>query len=353
MLAPGAQAQPLLLPDSPLGAHAMLYYDTPLAADNDLFQQAADEHAGTVRLDVFLPQITNGAKKPDWSWVTRIRRLALRWRTRVLINVTGTPPDWTACPKRKHIAWLDARCPPRDPSRWAQLVGEVAGKLHGTAATFEVWNEPDGAWTFVGTAAQYGVMLGDAARAIGMADPGAGVTNGGIMNPAARGGTKWLKTALSAAGSDIWHNLSALNVHLRGREDQLAPQLRAWERFAATAGRANIPVWVSETGYPADPRYQSDPAYQGGEQAQANWLTAALRDLYAAGADKIFVTQRDMAPNMKAYASEGLLAGLADPMPSKPVVRRRPAWFAARDFASQHLSSQSPLQVLGVTIPTL
>ena len=160
------------------------------------------------------------------------------------------------------------------------------------------------------------------------------------MSTAAEGGARWLDAALSAAGASVWRSLSMLNVHIRGPENSLAGQLEAWRAFADAHDRPGIPIWITEAGYPADPVYQTDPAYHGGTSAQARYLAHALRDLYRAGAAKIFVTQRDMAGGQGPSSSEGVLAGLGDPIMPDPHVTRRPAFYACRAFARQsHVTS--------------
>ena len=349
LAASNARAELLLRPDSPLGAHAMLFYDTPLAADRDMFGEAAAEGAGTIRLDIYLPQITNGNTKRDWSWPLRIRRLAWQYGLRVVADLTGMPAEWASCPDGLRPAQR-YRCPARSAAEWGALAGQVAQQLRGVPVTFEIWNEPDGSWTYLGTPQQYGQMLAASASAIASADPGAGVTNGGIMNAPQRGGIKWLRAALAAAGSAVWQHLSFLGVHLRGLERNLGTELRQWRHFTAVSGRPAIPIWVTETGYPANPAYQSDRSFRGGEDAQARYVAAALHDLYAAGAAKIFVTQRDEDRGSGPYASEGVLAGVGDPVPNDPSVRRRPAFFACQAFATQHLTD-GPVSAFGVTVP--
>jgi hypothetical protein len=340
---PALGAQLFLLPDSALGAHAMLYFDTPYAADVDMFSQAAAEGATTVRLDIYLPQVTQGGNTRDWSWLARIEQLATRYRVRVLANLMGMPYRWAACPRERRRSPRPDSCPATDPRLWGGLAGQIAWRLRGLAVSYEIWNEPDGRWSFSGTARQYGALLGAAVSAIHSVEPDAAVTNGGIMHTAQGGGAQWLRAALSAAGPSVWNGLAMLNVHIRGRERTLAPQLSAWRAFAAAQGRPGMPIWVTETGYPASTAQQFDPAFRGGAAAQARFLSAALPALYDAGAAKVFVTQRDMGPGSGPYASEGVLAGLADPVPSRPAVTRRPAFYACQQFAEQHQAPSSPL----------
>ena len=352
LVAPDARAQLLLLPDSPLGAHAMLFFNTPIAADRDVFSEAAAEGAGTVRLDIFMPELTQGDGSPNWTWVWRIKNLATRYRLRVLADLTGMPREWADCPAHRRVPSTQIyKCPTNDPGAWGALAGQVAARLKGTAVNFEIWNEPDGSWTSFGTPRQYGALLGAAVPAIHTADPQAHVTNGGMMETAAVRGAKWLRTALAAAGPAVWDSLWMLNVHIRGRERTLVPQLLAWRHFAAVEGRPDIPIWVTEAGYPANPAFQTDPSFRGGQPGQASYVAAALNGLYAAGAAKIFITQRDMTPSSGQYASEGVLGGIGDPVSSDPRVSRRSAFYSCQAFAQQHMSSSDPLGGLPVTLP--
>jgi hypothetical protein len=327
-----ASAQTGLVADDALGAHAMLYFDTPVASDDAVFAAAVAEHAGTVRLDIFIPQLTAKPGRVDWSWVDRIARLSRRYRIRVLADLTGMPPALARCPAGPVNVYL---CPASDASAWGAIAGQVAARLEGVPVSFEIWNEADGSWTFLGSPAQYGALLAAAVRAIHAADPTAIVMNGGMMGTASAGGTAWLSTALAAAGARTWRALGALNVHVRGLEWSLRPQLLAWRAFAAQHGRPGIPIWVTEAGYPADPADQTDPAFQGGEQAQARYIADALRDLHRASAAKIFVTQRDMPPGNGAFSSEGVIAGLGDDQLSDPNPQPRPAFWACRAFAQE------------------
>ena len=327
-----ASAQPALVADDALGAHAMLYFDTPAAGDDAVFAEAVAEHASTVRLDIFIPQLTANAGAVDWSWVDRIAQLSRRYGIRVLADLTGMPPALAQCPAGPVNVYL---CPASDPSAWGAIAGQVAARLSGVAVSFEIWNEPDGSWTFLGSPQQYGALLAAAVQSIHAADPAALVTNGGMMGTAGAGGASWLSTALAAAGARTWRALGALNVHIRGLEWSLRPQLLAWREFAAQHGRPGIPIWVTEAGYPADPAAQTDPAFQGGEQAQARYIADALRDLHRAGAAKIFITERDMSPGNGAFSSEGVIAGLADDQLNDPNPQPRPAFWACRAFAQE------------------
>lgn len=87
---------------------------------------------------------------------------------------------------------------------------------------------------------------------------------------------------------------------------------------------------MTETGYPADPAFQTEPRYQSGPVSHARWMTVAIPPMLRAGVAIVFVTERDSLSG--AYASEGILRG-ADPLTSSPVVSPRPSFYAVRTLA--------------------
>jgi hypothetical protein len=89
-------------------------------------------------------------------------------------------------------------------------------------------------------------------------------------------------------------------------------------------------LWITETGYPADPAEQSDPEYRGGSVAQARYLSSAIPAMFCAGAARVFVTERNALTGR--YASEGVL-DTSDPLTPFPRYTRRAAFYAVRALA--------------------
>jgi hypothetical protein len=100
--------------------------------------------------------------------------------------------------------------------------------------------------------------------------------------------------------------------------------VRDWRQYFAGQGFPG-PLWVTETGYPADPAYQTDPGYHNGPASQAQWMTTAIPAMLGAGASMAFVTERDALGGR--YASEGIL-DTPDPLPADPTCTRRPSYYA-------------------------
>jgi hypothetical protein len=113
-------------------------------------------------------------------------------------------------------------------------------------------------------------------------------------------------------------------VNLRDAAYRLGPRLARWRTWLARHGFTG-PVWVTETGYPADPAYQRDPAFVGGEGAQAAFLTESVLSLVEAGAGEVFVTLRDNL--WELFLTEGVIT-VGDQPPY--AVRRKPAFAAMR-----------------------
>ena len=307
------------LPRGALGAHSMLYSDTPEAFKRDMFEHAATMGAAEIRVDIDLTAIYPAPGAPaDYSTVDQYMSLAARFHLRVLADVTAMPYWLAQCqtPLQAGQYWL---CGTDRAEAFAAMVGALARHARGLIEDYEVINEPDSGSTWFGTPRQYAWMLSDAYRAVHAADPEARVAIGGVTGgPSAR---TWLAQVFATAGADAARSFDIANVHLRDRASRLAGDLRSWKRFYAGYGFTG-PLWVTEHGYPSDPAYQYDPAFRGSDAAsglaeQARFLGKSLPELIGAGAARVFVTERDNLSG--AFASEGVLGGqVSDPVAAQP-----------------------------------
>ena len=343
--------------DGPIGAHSMLYLNTPFGAKQAMFAQAAAMGASEIRVDIELsavfpvaeqppkgsssplaglpvvgrpaPQGPNDAPTthPDWSGVDQYLQLARRYHLRVLADLTSTPSYMADCPAGtpRDQAY---RCAPKDPGQWARAAGEIAAHTRGVIDDFEIINEPDGGWSFLGSPGQYAVVLAAAHDAIHVSDPGARVVLGGIMDTGPQG-QQWMDAVLDTPGADAIHKFDVANIHVRGLAAQAGADVCQWRSYLAERGFAG-PLWVTETGYPADSAQQFDPAFRGGALAQARWLSEAIPAMLAAGSARIFVTERDWGSG--PYASEGVLQ-TPDPLTASPSVKRRLSFYVVQRLA--------------------
>jgi hypothetical protein len=294
-----------------------------------MFQQAAALGASTIRLDIALSgvfPIPNGP--PDWSGVDQYMLLARRYHLHVLADLLATPLYMADCATAQQ-ATIAYRCPPSDTATWAQDAGLIAAHTRGVIDEFEIINEPDGAWSFYGTPQQYAQILSASYDAIHAADPNAEVLLGGLMNVH---GHTWINQVLSTPGIDAIHKFDIANIHVRTPATQAAATVASWRRYFVRKGFTG-PLWVTETGYPADPAYQTDPGYENGPSSQARWMAAVIPAMLNAGAAMVFVTERDSLTGR--FATEGILR-TQDPLPANPQYTRRRSYYTVRALIHQH-----------------
>jgi hypothetical protein len=95
----------------------------------------------------------------------------------------------------------------------------------------------------------------------------------------------------------------------------------------ARPGAADKPTWVTEAGYPGDPREQTGRQFQGA-QGQADWRRDRLPDLLELGAKRVFWFKLLDTDADAGAGSYGLLDRDATPKPAYEADRephRRPA----------------------------
>ncbi len=314
------------MPASSIGAHSMLYLNTSYSAKEAMFAQAADLGASMIRLDIELSGVfVNGISTPDWSGVDEYMTLATKYGLQVLADLTATPYYMVDCPPGtpSNKTYM---CPPSSPQAWAQEAALIVAHAKGVIEHFEIINEPDGRWGFLGTAQQYSAILGAACPAIHAANPQAKVILGGIMEQETRGHI-YLNKVFGAV-NDLDFDIA--NVHLRGRAQGMGTAVQEWQAYFNRKG-FHGPLWITETGYPADARWQTDPPYQNGAQSQADWMAAAIPKMLNNGASRVFVTERDLGTGV--YSTEGVLQ-TPDPLPPSPSVTRRPSFAVVQAIAA-------------------
>jgi hypothetical protein len=229
-----------------------------------------------------------GLESPDFSGLDQYVSLAGQYHLPVVGVLLTIPPGLAGCARPAAPDELD-KCGTDELAAYGQLVRQIVGHARPAIQDWEIWNEPDTRSFFNGTPQQYARMLRTAYDAIKQTDPADQVLLGGISSPRGR---RWLADALATPGADAIHAFDIANVHERGKLRALAPVIAGWRSFFARQGFSG-PLWVTEHGYPSNPRYQSDPAYDHGPASQAAYLETSIPTLVRAGASEVFVTERD------------------------------------------------------------
>jgi hypothetical protein len=322
LFAPPGEAAASTAVGYPIGAHSMLQVDDTVAVQDAMFREAAAAGLTEIRADAMLSAIFPAPPgAPDWSGLDEYVALAHRYHLRVLLDLLGTPWWIAACPAGTPFA-STYRCAATDADQWGAYAGAVAAHVRGTIDDFEIVNEPDGS-QFYGTPEQYGAILAASYRAIHTSDPGATVLLGGLEHVDS---TAMLSAVLSTPGATF----DVANLHVRDRASRVGGIVASWRSYLASQN-LNVPLWVTEAGYPADPAWQTDPAYHDGVPAQARYLAATIPAMIRAGASKVFVTERDSLDG--PFASEGILDN-TDPLAANPSYTRRPSFYTLRALAT-------------------
>jgi hypothetical protein len=339
----GAAAPASAQPGGPYAIHSMLQLNSPFAFKQAMFAAAATAGASEIRVDVSLGALNNPwIETATWQGLDDYMQLSREYALPVLVDLNAS-----------NDTSLESCLPGVDPSRGVCGIGDLDGYYNEVAALvqhtrgviddFEIVNEPDATWAFSGTPQQYAGMLATAYTAVHANDPAGRMVLGGIMTTA---DMSWLATVFATPGFDAAHKFDVANVHLRDALVNLPGEVIAWRKFFTFFGDGNLPLWVTEVGYPADPAYQYDPAFRGsdpgsGQTAQANYLAKALPVLLFAGAARVFVTERDNL--VGAYASEGLLGGqVTDSQADNPTIIPRPAYTIFAQLAAGPTAAGDP-----------
>jgi hypothetical protein len=337
----------------------MLYLSTPFGAMRAMFQQASDLGSSTIRVNIELSSVFPDTRRrrgalsnltwqagsirirsrrraardrdpldhPRWAGVDEYVRLAHTYHLRVLAVLTSPPAWMVQCP-RSTPSDQKYRCPPRDPGEWARAVGEIARHTGGMIDAFEILNEPDGRWSFLGTPQQYAQILAASYDEIHAVNPTDRVVLGGLMHLGWRG-IQWMNEMLSTPGAYAAYKFDVANIHLRVAPSRVGAAVCQWRAYFAQRS-FHGPLWVTETGYPANSGQQTDPGYENGPAAQSRWLDTVIPEALAGGVARIFVTERDLSHG--AFASEGVLQS-PNPLTASPHVRRRPSFYAVQRLA--------------------
>jgi len=151
-----------------LGAHSMLYLDSPLAHQDALFRAAYDARVGSIRLDFTMGAVFMFLERADYNAVDRVNALARRYALQVDAVITGLPFWLADCPPGTSLPDM-SKCPPRPDAEaeWSRMVAAVV-RRSPDVRFWELGNEPDvgGGRFFIGSPAAYARMAAVTVRAI-------------------------------------------------------------------------------------------------------------------------------------------------------------------------------------------
>ena len=136
----------------------------------------------------------------------------------------------------------------------------------------------------------------------------------------------WLATVLAQPGTVGAFDIA--NAHFRGGIGKLDDMAQA-AKAAFRRGGFKGPLWVSEMGYSSDQAFQYDPYYlgytpKGAQRQQARYVHDAMTTLLRSGAQRVFVTLRDLDASWGIFTSEGLM--------NWPGATAKPSYYAVKKY---------------------
>jgi hypothetical protein len=221
-----------------------------------------------------------------FEWFDTLVKLCASMRVRLVPVVTYTP-RWMA--PRFNV--------PPEPEAFADLVDALVRRYGHYIKHWEIWNEANSYFFWIGDAAQYATLLGSASAAAKRADGESKILMCGLADPA-RPDMSFLFDVLKRTDG---RSVDILNLHAypgtwNGRmvEDWPSLLIGLKERLAEIG--VDKPVWVTETGL-------SSP--EGGSREdtrQESYLIRAFASLLGSG-----VLERVFWYRLKDEASAGVI----------------------------------------------
>lgn len=217
----------------------------------------------------------------------------------------GTPA-WGAAPGQKpgnglpkglYFGYTDPR------NLWATFVRETVNHYHGQVAYWEVWSEPDLPFFWMSTSEDYFRLLKVTDLVIHTVDPAAKVLMAGMVSPDLAFFQRVLNDAARDPTSGHVHGYFDVAAwHAYGAAKLLYANALQIRLLLAAAGFGNVPLWVTEDGFPA-----SNP---NGEPRQAAYVLQTIAYGLAGGADRVLVYRASDDASLKTW---GILTALGEP----------------------------------------
>jgi hypothetical protein len=188
--------------------------------------------------------------------------------------------------------------PPRDPADYARFAGEIAKRLDGRVAAYEIWNEEDASlwWSTGPDPAAYADLLKAAYPAIKAADPNATVVLGGMtgndyefLSALYEHGAKGYFDAVGVHTDSVCNSISPYNALYNSGTDR---RINRWAFLGyrtvhetMLANGDDSPIWMTELGWSTSKELCNSGAGAGhasggvSEETQALYLRQAYHCL--------------------------------------------------------------------------
>ena len=312
VIAPGPTSSPQTSaaagPGDPFGVLFSVGATADPASIDRMFAGARDLGVSWVRTDFFWDIIEPERGVFRWAVPDGIVRAAGAHSIKVLGILDYCAPWASSDP-----AGQSDKYPPRQLSDFARYVAMTVSRYRGAVSHWEVWNEPDIREFWRGSAEEFATLLAVSYRVVKAVNPESRVVLGGL----GQGGNHdpaFLDKVLTFCRerAEPCFDIMAFHTNFRTMRD-IRQQFDSNRRILARYG-FDRPIWITESSYTSDPRFQTLPGYEGGEVPQARYLMDATSLSLSLGAERVFWAglydydpPAAVASGLDAYAASGLL----------------------------------------------
>lgn len=264
----------------------------------------------------------------DWSTIDRIIKTAQERQIGILFNI-------------RTIFWEESKKPSRqrgvtkvksslvDKEEWLRFAGALASRYQGRGIKYEIENEVNEGTSWKGTLEDYLDLLKGGYDVMKKADPKATVLpaamNCGMTQALSLGGDRsaawkwhdnWLQPILSTKKFDV------VNVHnyyfpsgIEANGLTFRSYLEHIRELMKRAGCADLPLWITETGYVSSPKETGGRLDHSSFDKQAQWLKEAYQQAFEFGVERVYwLLLRDRREPY--FGSMGLADAKGNPRPS-------------------------------------
>lgn len=180
----------------------------------------------------------------DWLFWDNLVETAVDEYGITLIPYVMYTPRWASTNKEDAYFW---RSPPEDYAEFGEFVFDLVTRYKDRIKTWELWNEPDIEWFWMGTPEEFAPFLKVGAEAVRRADPDATIVFGGIAHD-----PEFLLTLFRDHGASEY--VDVVNMHNYNETwsadpvEDIGPYIRRVSEIVERYGDGQ-PLWMAEVGY--------------------------------------------------------------------------------------------------------
>lgn len=206
-----------------------------------------------------------------------------------------------------------------DPrNRWAAYVRATVQHYQTQIHEWEIWNEPDLGFFWSGTPSDYAALLSEAYEVIKQVEPVSTVVMAGMVVP----GLAFFSQVLDAIHLMKPVPFDVAAWHAYGPARKLFQNIEAMRSALRTHGLGRVPIWVTESGFPA-----ADP---NGESRQAAYVLQSTAYAFLAHAARVFIYRASDDTTSRQW---GLMASDGQPRMGYVALQVAASYFAGiQDF---------------------